>query len=129
MRAVPSSPSPTCPSPAPSASCTPAASRDSRGRAPNRRGGCERLRTVAVCRPGGSMRLAALALSFALVACGTTPKPPPADGPPENPTVGITLPEPDAKVLLEQFADIRVLRFRVRGWDALTPKTRVLLYH
>ncbi len=33
------------------------------------------------------------------------------------------------KVLLEQFADVRILRYRVPGWDKLTPKIRVLLYH
>lgn len=33
------------------------------------------------------------------------------------------------KVLLEQFADVRILRYRVPGWDALPAKTRVLLYH
>jgi len=35
----------------------------------------------------------------------------------------------DFKVLLEQFADLRILRYRVPGWDALSPKIRVLLYH
>lgn len=33
------------------------------------------------------------------------------------------------KILLDQFADIRILRFVVPGWDALPAKTRVLLYH
>ena len=38
-------------------------------------------------------------------------------------------PEAEFKVLLEQFADLRILRYRVPGWDELTPKVRVLLYH
>jgi len=37
--------------------------------------------------------------------------------------------EAEFKVLLEQFADVRILRYRVPGWNALTPKLRVLLYH
>lgn len=36
---------------------------------------------------------------------------------------------PEFKVLLEQFADLRILRYRVPGWDALPPKTRALVYH
>jgi hypothetical protein len=33
------------------------------------------------------------------------------------------------KVLLDQFADLRVLRFEVPGWEALPPERRVLIYH
>jgi len=54
--------------------------------------------------------------------------PSPADGAPVTDT---TRPADAAefKVLLEQFADLRVLRFRVPGWDALPPRTRALVYH
>lgn len=35
----------------------------------------------------------------------------------------------EPKVLVDQFADLRVLSYRVPGWDKLDPKIRVLVYH
>ncbi len=51
-----------------------------------------------------------------------------ADAPPAADTAAAPAGD-DFKVLLEQFADVRILRFRVPGWDKLEPKTRVFLYH
>ncbi|MFO0748531.1 MAG: dihydrofolate reductase [Myxococcota bacterium] len=35
---------------------------------------------------------------------------------------------PEFKVMTEQFADIRILRYQIPGWDALSPKTRILAW-
>lgn len=60
--------------------------------------------------------LAAFALTM-ITACNQDPKAPEVAA------------EPDFKWEIDQFADLRVLRYQVPGWDKLTPQQRMLVYH
>ena len=60
--------------------------------------------------------LAAFALSM-ITACNQDPK---------EPEVAV---EPEFKWEIDQFADLRVLRYQVPGWDQLSAQQRMLVYH
>ncbi|MBL4685089.1 MAG: dihydrofolate reductase [Nannocystaceae bacterium] len=82
-------------------------------------------------------RRSTLALALVLAACAPRGKVAPPDdlgGPP--PTDGETAsngeasaPADDFQIQADQFADLRVLRYQIPGWETLLPKQKELVYY
>lgn len=84
------------------------------------------------------LRRTLLAAAVLLAACNDGKVEPPDNlGPPPGETVddGTTPPATDAakpgefKIQVDQFADLRVLRYRIDGWETLEPQQKVLAYY
>ena len=83
-------------------------------------------------------RSTALVLALVLLACNDRGKVAPPDnlGPPAgDASEDTTAPRGDAaksgefEIQVDQFADLRVLRYRIDGWEALEPEKKVLAYY
>jgi len=85
------------------------------------------------------LRRTLLAAALVLAACNDRGKvaPPDSLGPPAGdtatdgapPTTGETTKPGEFKIQVDQFADLRVLRYRIDGWETLEPQQKLLAYY